>query len=71
MLINARKDTGLTQTEVAQRVEQRQNLRFKMLIGRARLNVAEYIEISRAIGAGPYMLMGEAEGGRARRKEEI
>lgn len=60
-LIKARKDAGLTQTEVARRIGQRQTFVSKYELGERRLDVAEYIEISRAIGADPYGLMREAE----------
>lgn len=61
LLIKARKDAGLTQTEVAQRIGQRQTFVSKYELGERRLDVAEYIEISRAIDADPYGLMREAE----------
>jgi len=63
LLIKARKDAGLTQTDVAQRIRQRQTFVSKYELGERRLDVAEYIEISRAIGADPYGLLRKAESG--------
>jgi len=61
-LIKARKDAGLTQAEVAQRIGQRQTFVSKYELGERRLDVAEYFEISRAIGADPHALLQAAEG---------
>ncbi|MGO4707036.1 helix-turn-helix domain-containing protein [Microvirga sp. 2MCAF38] len=62
LLIQARKEAGLTQTEVARRIGQRQTFVSKYELGERRLDAAEYLEISRSIGADPYGLMREAEG---------
>lgn len=61
-LIEARKDAGLTQTDVARRIGQRQTFISKFEVGERRLDVAEFLEISRAIGADPHSLIRKAEG---------
>nr|WP_246718729.1 helix-turn-helix transcriptional regulator [Microvirga terrestris] len=61
LLVQTRKAAGLTQTEVARRLGQRQTFVSKYELGERRLDVAEYIEISRAIGADPHALIRDAE----------
>lgn len=53
-LVQARKDAGLTQVELAERLGQRQTFVSKYELGERRLDVAEFIEISKAIGADPF-----------------
>lgn len=60
-LIAARKDAGVTQVELAARIGQRQTFVSKYENGERRLDVAEYIEIARAIGADPVDLMRKTE----------
>ncbi|KPF62767.1 hypothetical protein IP69_20140 [Bosea sp. AAP35] len=60
-LIAARKDAGMTQVELAERIGQRQTFVSKYEKGERRLDVAEYIEIARAIGVEPYATMQRAE----------
>lgn len=62
LLIRARKDAGLTQVDLAKRIGQRQTFISKYELGERRLDVAEFLEISRAIGTDPYKLMREADG---------
>lgn len=61
-LIQARKDAGITQVELAGRIGQRQTFVSKYETEERRLDVAEYIAIARAVGANPYELTKEAEG---------
>jgi transcriptional regulator with XRE-family HTH domain len=63
LLVQARKDAGLTQTEVARRLGQRQTFVSKYELGERRLDVAEYIEIAKVIGADPYALIRAADYG--------
>lgn len=65
-LIQARKDAGITQVELAARIGRRQTFVSKYETEERRLDVAEYIAIARAIGAEPYDLMRQAEGRRLR-----
>lgn len=60
-LIQARKDAGVTQVELAERIGQRQTFVSKYEKGERRLDVAEYIAIARAIGVEPYAMMQQAE----------
>ena len=56
-LIQARKDAGITQVELAARIGRRQTFVSKYETEERRLDVAEYIAIARAIGAEPFELM--------------
>lgn len=61
LLVQARKDAGLTQVELGKRLGQRQTFVSKFELGERRLDVAEFIEICRAIGADPYEMIRAAE----------
>jgi transcriptional regulator with XRE-family HTH domain len=61
LLVQARKEAGVTQVELGKRIAQRQTFVSKFELGERRLDAAEFIEISRAIGVDPFKLMGEAE----------
>lgn len=60
-LIQARKDAGITQVELADRIGRRQTFVSKYETAERRLDVAEYIAIARAIEVEPYALMREVE----------
>jgi transcriptional regulator with XRE-family HTH domain len=60
-LIQARKDAGITQVELAARIGHRQTFVSKYETEERRLDVAEYIEIAKAMGVEPYALMRNAE----------
>lgn len=60
-LIQARKDAGITQVELAARIGQRQTFVSKFETEERRLDVAEYIAIARAIGVEPYDMVRKAE----------
>lgn len=60
-LIQARKDAGITQVELATRIGRRQTFVSKYETEERRLDVAEYIAIARALGAEPYELMRMTE----------
>ncbi|MCA1408642.1 helix-turn-helix transcriptional regulator [Ensifer sp. IC3342] len=60
-LIAARKAANLTQAEVGHRIGQRQTFVSKLELGERRLDAAEFVKVSRAIGADPYKIMREAE----------
>lgn len=61
LLTQARKDAGLTQVELADRIGQRQTFISKVELGERRIDVAEFVEIARAIGIDPYKLLRRAE----------
>jgi len=61
LLVQARKDAGITQTELGDRIGQRQTFISKVELGERRLDAAELIEISRAMGVDPYALLRESE----------
>lgn len=60
-LIQARKEAGITQVELAARIGRRQTFVSKYETEERRLDVAEYIAIARAVGAEPFELMRAAE----------
>lgn len=63
LLVQARKDDGITQVELGKRLGRRQTFVSKFELGERRLDVAEFVTVSRAIGADPYRLMQDAERG--------
>lgn len=62
LLVQARKDAGVTQVELGKRLGQRQTFISKIELGERRLDAAEFIEACRAIPVDPYALMQKAEG---------
>lgn len=63
LLVQARKDAGITQEELGKRIGQRQTFVSKFELLERRLDVAEFVEISRAIGTDPHTLIRQAEAG--------
>jgi len=61
LLVQARKDAGITQAELGKRIGQRQTFVSKFELGERRLDVAEFVTVSRAIGADPHAIMQTAE----------
>jgi transcriptional regulator with XRE-family HTH domain len=61
LLVQARKDAGVTQLELGKRVGQRQTFVSKFELGERRIDVAEFIEISRALGVDPIAIIRAAE----------
>jgi transcriptional regulator with XRE-family HTH domain len=61
LLVQARKNAGITQVELGKRLGQRQTFVSKFELGERRLDVAEFIAVSRAIGADPHAIMRESE----------
>lgn len=61
LLVKARRDAGLTQVDLGTRIGQRQTFVSKFELGERRLDVAEFVEVARAIGVDPYTVMREAE----------
>ncbi|GLK69790.1 helix-turn-helix domain-containing protein [Hansschlegelia plantiphila] len=60
-LVDVRKAAGVTQAELGRRVGRRQTFISKVELGERRLDVAEFINLGRAIGADPYALMRKVE----------
>ena len=61
LLVQARKDAGITQVELGKRISQRQTFVSKFELGERRLDAAEFVAVCRAVGADPYDLMKQAE----------
>lgn len=61
LLVQARKDAGITQVELGKRLGQRQTFVSKFELGERRLDVAEFVAVSRAIGADPHAIIEAAE----------
>jgi ribosome-binding protein aMBF1 (putative translation factor) len=62
-LVEARKQAGITQTELAAQLQRPQSFVAKCEGRERRLDVAEYLMIVRALGADPYKLLRAAERG--------
>ncbi|MDX0829113.1 helix-turn-helix domain-containing protein [Sinorhizobium medicae] len=63
LLIAARRNAGLTQAQVGERLGQRQTFVSKYELGERRLDAAEFITVWRAIDADPHALIKQAEKG--------
>lgn len=61
LLVEARKEAGITQVELGKRLGQRQTFVSKYELGERRLDVAEYVEVSRAIGVDPHAMLKKAD----------
>ncbi len=48
-MIQARKDAGITQAELGQRIGQRQTFISKVELGERRIDVAEFVELCSAL----------------------
>ena len=57
LMIEARKKAGLTQQELAKRLKKPQSFVAKYEGGERRLDVLEFLAVSRAIGAEPTKLL--------------
>jgi transcriptional regulator with XRE-family HTH domain len=57
LLIEARKESGLTQEEVAERLRRPQSFVWKIENGVRRVDVVEFLEIARAIGFNPSVFL--------------
>lgn len=61
LLVQARKDADITQVELGKRLGQRQTFVSKFELGERRLDVAEFIAVSRALGIDPRKILDAAE----------
>ncbi|UIJ74253.1 helix-turn-helix domain-containing protein [Aurantimonas sp. HBX-1] len=59
--MQARKDAGITQAELGLRIGQRQTFVSKVELGERRIDVAEFVEICRAIQVDPHALIRAGE----------
>lgn len=60
-LVEARKQAGITQTDLAAQLRRPQSFVAKYEGRERRLDVAEYLVIARTLGADPYKLLRVAE----------
>lgn len=61
LLVQARKDAGITQVELGKRLGKRQTFVSKFETGERRLDIAEFMIVARAIGTDPYEIIQGAE----------
>ena len=61
LLAKARKDAGLTQAEIAARLGRPQSFVSKYENGERRLDVTEFLEVTRAIGCKPAGILNGLE----------
>ena len=61
LLVEAPRTAGFSQEELAARITQRQTFVSKVELRESRLDPAEYIQIGRALGIGPFELRKRAE----------
>ncbi|MEQ1940795.1 helix-turn-helix transcriptional regulator [Mesorhizobium sp. VNQ89] len=61
LLVQARKDAGITQAELGKRIGQRQTFVSKFEVGERRLDVAEFVAVAKAIGVDPSHLIELAQ----------
>ena len=61
LLVAARRAAGLTQQQLAERIGQRQTFVSKVELEERRLDVAEFIRLSRAVEADPGELIRAAQ----------
>ncbi|MHB1871972.1 MAG: helix-turn-helix domain-containing protein [Steroidobacteraceae bacterium] len=59
-LVEARKEAGISQQELARRLKRSQSFIAKIEVGERRIDVVEFIEIARALGREPVDLLAHA-----------
>lgn len=57
LLVQARRDAGVTQVELGKRIGQRQTFVSKFELGERRLDAAEFVTVCRAIGVDPHLIL--------------
>ena len=57
MLVNARMDAGLTQYDLAKRLERPQSFVSKFERGERRLDVVEFLDVAQAVGFDPIVFL--------------
>lgn len=63
MLVQSRKQSGLTQMQLAKRLSRPQSFVSKVERGERRLDVVEFLEVAKAIGADAVALLKALDGG--------
>ena len=63
MLVQARKQSGLTQIQLAKRLSRPQSFVSKVERGERRLDVVEFLEVAKALGADAFSLLKALDGG--------
>ncbi|MDX1001550.1 helix-turn-helix domain-containing protein [Sinorhizobium medicae] len=61
LLVQARKDAGITQVELGKRLGQRQTFVSKFELGERRLDAAEFVTVCRALGVSPQQIIEKAD----------
>jgi transcriptional regulator with XRE-family HTH domain len=61
LLIEARKESQLTQQELSERLGRPQSYVSKFERGERRLDVLEFLEVARKIGTNPYAILLQVE----------
>ena len=61
MLIDARKTRGLTQVEIAKRLSRPQSFASKYELGEKRLDVVQFLEVTRALGLDPKKVIDQLD----------
>jgi transcriptional regulator with XRE-family HTH domain len=57
MLVEARRESGLTQVQLAERLSRPQSFVSKVERGERRLDVVEFLELAQAIGIDPFAFL--------------
>jgi len=68
LLVEARKQKALTQVELAKRLSKPQSFVSKFERGERRLDLIEFLEIARALGIDPSVLLKRLDGRKRSRK---
>jgi len=63
LLVHARKSKGLTQQDVAARLERPQSFVSKYERGERRLDVVEFLQVADALGIDPHKLLRTLQAG--------
>ena len=62
ILVRLRKSIGMTQTQLSQKIKQTQSYVSKYENGERRLDVIEFVQITKALGADPLQVIDELVG---------
>lgn len=62
ILVRLRKGIGMTQTQLSQKIKQTQSYVSKYENGERRLDVIEFVQVAKALGADPLQIIDELVG---------